>query len=86
MKKFNIWREGYAATGDREYARLMHSEVAGETFKEACIEAFKGDKDFRTRSSTASFVSAVVTTASFWARFKNVNASAASHGQDTVCI
>ena len=37
MKKFEIWIEGYAATGDRATAHCYgHSN--GETFEEACIK------------------------------------------------
>lgn len=45
MKKYEIWSEGYACTGDWSPAFLMGVEDA-ETFKEACICRFKGDKNF----------------------------------------
>lgn len=47
MKTFEVWAEGYRATGDREFHRLM-GKVEAETFKEACDIVFsKGDKYFR---------------------------------------
>ena len=36
MKEFEIWSEGYAATGERSGA-YFHGKSTGETFNEACI-------------------------------------------------
>lgn len=35
MKEFEIWSEGYAATGESNGA-YFHGKAAGETFEEAC--------------------------------------------------
>lgn len=35
MKEFEIWSEGYAATGERGTA-YFHGKAKGETFEEAC--------------------------------------------------
>lgn len=37
MKQFEIWSEGYAATGDRGVA-VLHGEAQGETFREAVLD------------------------------------------------
>jgi hypothetical protein len=47
MKTFEVWAEGYSATGDRGYHRLMGTAEA-ETFKEACDAVFaEADKEVR---------------------------------------
>jgi hypothetical protein len=45
--KWDIWRSGYIATGDRDNEALLHSGVEADTFVEACRIAFAGDKYFR---------------------------------------
>lgn len=45
MKKYEIWMEGYAVTGNTADATLCGT-VEAETFAEACKKHFKGDKDF----------------------------------------
>jgi hypothetical protein len=35
MKEFEIWSEGYAATGERAGAHF-HGKAMGETFEDAC--------------------------------------------------
>ena len=37
MKTFEIWTEGYAATGEHSPA-TFHGTAEGETFEEACIK------------------------------------------------
>lgn len=37
MKQFQVWTEGYAATGERSDA-MLHGKVMAETFDEACIK------------------------------------------------
>ena len=46
MKKFEIWTEGYAATGQSSTAKF-HGTSEGKTFEEACIKKIghKLDKD-----------------------------------------
>lgn len=46
MKKWEIWCEGYACTGDRGVATLL-ATVEAETFKEACIKHFGNNEYFR---------------------------------------
>lgn len=45
-KEFEIWTEGYAATGERGTA-TFHGRAIGETFEEACISLLPDrlDKD-----------------------------------------
>lgn len=43
--KFEIWAEGYVATGEHAKACLMRT-VEADTFLDACIKAFDGDKSF----------------------------------------
>lgn len=43
MTEFNIWSEGYEATGNHSPATL-HGTVKAETFKDACDSFFKDDK------------------------------------------
>lgn len=42
MKEFEVWSEGYSATGEHSGA-IYHGIVAAETFDEACIKVM-GDK------------------------------------------
>jgi len=37
MIKFEVWTEGYAATGQSSSA-IFHGEIMAETFNEACIK------------------------------------------------
>lgn len=43
MKEFEIWSEGYAATGEHSPA-YFHGKAKGETFDEACIN-FRQEAD-----------------------------------------
>lgn len=45
---WEIWEEGYAATGERGEARLLGKEQA-ETFREACLAHFAKDAVKRAR-------------------------------------
>jgi hypothetical protein len=40
MRRFEVWMEGYAATGGTAYAEFV-AEVEAETFEEACVKALK---------------------------------------------
>lgn len=56
LNSYNIWVEGYAATGDRGIAQRITSAV-GESFKDACIRAnqagkFQGYGNFDEKSLT----------------------------------
>jgi len=42
---FQVWREGYVCTGNRDCARLL-GEAEAESFKEACQIVLEGDPDF----------------------------------------
>jgi hypothetical protein len=44
MKKFQIWVEGYRATGEHGNARFL-SEMMATSFQEACDNFFKDKKD-----------------------------------------
>lgn len=47
MSRWDIWRDGFAATGDgRQPPARMHEGVEAETFREACVKAFAGDRHF----------------------------------------
>ena len=46
MPKYEIWVEGFIATGDRSSAARLGS-AEGETFKDACIELAKHSKVFK---------------------------------------
>lgn len=44
-KEFEIWTEGYRATGESSDA-TFHGKVKAADFVSACQELFKGSKDF----------------------------------------
>ena|SRR5690349_10139820 len=44
-KKFDIWSEGYAASGESA-PHMFHGSVEAPTFKEACIKHFGSDALF----------------------------------------
>ena len=45
MKSYDVWMEGYSATGD--YAPAHHvGRVAADSFKEACIKLLNADSSF----------------------------------------
>lgn len=47
VREYEIWSEGYAATGERGYA-FFHGKMTGKSFNEACIRFFEmKDSDFR---------------------------------------
>lgn len=46
MKTYEIWSEGFRATGDVGYAQRMGT-AQGNTFREACINFAKTNKPFR---------------------------------------
>jgi hypothetical protein len=43
MAKWDIWAEGYSATGDRSGASLVKAEVEAPTFMEACDTVLGND-------------------------------------------
>ena len=45
MKKYEIWSEGFVVMEGRGKAQL-HGYAEGNTFKEACINYAKSDKEF----------------------------------------
>lgn len=51
MKIFDIWSEGYVATGDSGKA-TYHGEGTGKTFKAACIKKFKDDNNYCSKNNT----------------------------------
>jgi hypothetical protein len=51
MPRFEIWMEGFAATGESAGAS-SHGEVEAPTFREACVARFKGDNLFEEKSLT----------------------------------
>lgn len=46
VKKFDIWSEGFAATGDVGYHKLEAKGVEAASFKEACIKHYGNNKLF----------------------------------------
>lgn len=44
MRKFEVWTEGYAASGESSGA-IFHGSVDADTFDEACIKVFGDDLD-----------------------------------------
>lgn len=44
MKRFEIWAEGYAATGENGTANLFGT-ASGATFKDACDSFFRNRED-----------------------------------------
>jgi len=44
MKEFEVWLEGYAATGQSSRA-TFHGKVMAESFDEACIKVLGGSLD-----------------------------------------
>jgi len=48
---FQVWREGYRATGDRDGAHKMGDAVA-DSFEEACQAVLEGDKSFDPKRLT----------------------------------
>ncbi len=43
MPKYEVWSEGYMATGEHGTAQFLGTEE-GETFPEACVKALKKKK------------------------------------------
>lgn len=37
MSKFDVWVEGYNATGNRGVAKILGSAIEAENFQEACM-------------------------------------------------
>ncbi len=46
QQKFEIWSEGYAATGDSGSAHF-HGTAIGENFKDACISFSNSNSEFK---------------------------------------
>jgi hypothetical protein len=42
---FQVWQEGFRATGESSPA-ILHGEVEAPTFRAACAEVFKGESTF----------------------------------------
>lgn len=51
-KVFEIWSEGFAATGERGEA-LFQGQVEAKTFLEACKDRFSGRNDFVVHGDAA---------------------------------
>ena len=49
--RWEIWSEGYAATGERGLA-MIHGMIRAETFQKACDEFFKNDRTYRPQDLT----------------------------------
>jgi hypothetical protein len=49
--KYQVWLEGYQATGDYGEAQLL-GEVEANTFKEACVKLLKDDEYFNEKYLT----------------------------------
>ena len=45
MKKFDIWSEGFAATGENGEA-TFHGTISGEDFEDACCRFCSESEDF----------------------------------------
>lgn len=43
--RYKIWCEGYSATGESQPAHFV-AEVEAESFKDACIKHYGGEKTF----------------------------------------
>lgn len=54
MKTFEIWSEGYVATGERAGARL-HGTATGEDFRSACIAYFKTNPSTSFNAGTLTY-------------------------------
>jgi hypothetical protein len=52
MNSYNIWSEGYSATGQSSGAVCLDRGVLADTFDEACIVALYGDPYFNENSLT----------------------------------
>ena len=44
MKEYEVWTEGYAATGERAGA-MLHGKIKANTFDEACIKILGNSLD-----------------------------------------
>lgn len=51
MKNYQVWVEGYSATGDRSTASLAGMAKAS-SFKEACEKVYKDDRYFDSKDLT----------------------------------
>ena len=51
-KYWDIWSEGYTATGQYACAHRMRIGVEAPTFQEACDKAFQHDKDYNSERLT----------------------------------
>lgn len=49
--KYEIWSEGYRATGQSGTANFM-GKAAGDNFKKACASFFKGDAYYSVHNNT----------------------------------
>jgi len=52
IKLFNIWREGYACTGQRAGACLVAESVPGVNFRDACQKYYKGNGNYGPERNT----------------------------------
>ena len=48
---YEIWMEGYAAIGEYSGA-TFHGKIEAESFKDACIKKFQGNKYFNSEKLT----------------------------------
>jgi hypothetical protein len=51
MRTFQIWSEGYRATGQNATAN-RHGVMTGENFREACLNFFKENKYYDAQKNT----------------------------------
>lgn len=51
MKHFEIWMEGYAATGERS-GTTYHGTILANSFKDACVKKFQDDRYFNPKTLT----------------------------------
>ena len=51
MKAYNIWMEGFAATGESAPASFVGT-VQANSFKEACQKAFEGNSSYNPERNT----------------------------------
>jgi hypothetical protein len=52
MNSYDIWCEGYAATGNRATAECMKRGAPGKDFRDACKRALTGTSHYDAKSNT----------------------------------
>ena len=51
MNTYEIWSEGFAATGNSAPA-TYHGTASGKTFRDACKKYFKGSKSYNAKTNS----------------------------------